>query len=610
MSILEVRNLSVQYHTGQESRQALDGISFSVGEGETVGIVGESGSGKSTAMLAVMRLLGDSADVSSDGITVCERPVQPGCDIAMILQDSLNCLNPAVKIGRQITETVRAHRKCTRREAKERAEELLDMAGIRSPKLRMGQYPFELSGGMRQRVAIAIALACEPRVIIADEPTTALDAAVQVQILHLLKRIVEDTGTSLLVVSHDMGVIAALCGRVYVMKAGRIIEAGSAEEIFYAPVHEYTKKLLRDTKGHKPFPAHLQEAHLQEPHLRGLHLREKPQPPLLRLEHVTKVFGTDEGIRDISMEIRAGEIYALAGESGSGKTTLARLLTGLLAPDSGKILYRGECLDAGKGKRAWNGKRIWNGKIQMVFQDAYGSLNPCLTVGQALGDALRAQGGKDSLTPAERRRRVEEMLCMAGLSPEDADRYPDEFSGGERQRIGIARALIPEPELLICDEAFSALDASTRKQVLDLLLSIQEKKKIACLFISHDLTLIRQVSSRISVLCRGRLVESGETKGVCSDPWHPYTKMLLNSILPPDPLKAGKVRPVFAEERIQGSDSGKGCPFAESCGYAMKCCFEEPPGSYHFGSRETACFLYSEKHTGKRAEGYTMTSQI
>lgn len=610
MSILEVRNLSVQYHTGQESRQALDGISFSVGEGETVGIVGESGSGKSTAMLAVMRLLGDSTDVSSDGITVCERPVQPGCDIAMILQDSLNCLNPAVKIGRQITETVRAHRKCTRREAKERAEELLDMAGIRSPKLRMGQYPFELSGGMRQRVAIAIALACEPRVIIADEPTTALDAAVQVQILHLLKRIVEDTGTSLLVVSHDMGVIAALCSRVYVMKAGRIIEAGSAEEIFYAPVHEYTKKLLRDTKGHKPFPAHLQEAHLQEPHLRGLHLREKPQPPLLRLEHVTKVFGTDEGIRDISMEIRAGEIYALAGESGSGKTTLARLLTGLLAPDSGKILYRGECLDAGKGKRAWNGKRIWNGKIQMVFQDAYGSLNPCLTVGQALGDALCAQGGKDSLTPAERRRRVEEMLCMAGLSPEDADRYPDEFSGGERQRIGIARALIPEPELLICDEAFSALDASTRKQVLDLLLSIQEKKKIACLFISHDLTLIRQVSSRISVLCRGRLVESGETKGVCSDPWHPYTKMLLNSILPPDPLKAGKVRPVFAEERIQGSDSGKGCPFAESCGYAMKCCFEEPPGPYYFGSRETACFLYSEKHTGKRAEGYTMTSQI
>ena len=214
MSILEVKNLSVQYHTGHGRKKALDKISFSVGKGEIAGIVGESGSGKSTAMLAVMGLLGDSAEVSSDGITVCERPVKPGHDIAMILQDSMNCLDPTVKIGRQIRETIRIHRKCTRREAEERAEELLDMAGIRAPKLRMRQYPFELSGGMRQRAAIAIALACEPRVIIADEPTTALDAAAQVQILHLLKRIVKDTGTSLLVVSHDMGVIAALCTRV------------------------------------------------------------------------------------------------------------------------------------------------------------------------------------------------------------------------------------------------------------------------------------------------------------------------------------------------------------------------------------------------------------
>ena len=600
MKVLDVQNLSVQYHTGQGHRQALDEVSFSVEKGGIAGIVGESGSGKSTAMLAVMGLLAENADVTADAIAVCGQQVVPGRDIAMVLQDSLSCLNPTVKIGRQITETIRAHKNCTRQEARERAEELLDLVGIRNPAQRMRQYPFELSGGMRQRTAIAIALACEPKLIIADEPTTAMDAAVQAQIIILLRRIVQDTGTSLLVVSHDMGVIAALCSRVYVMKAGRIIEAGSAEEIFYAPVHEYTKKLLRDTKGHKPIPTHPQEAHL----------RGKPQPPLLRLEHVTKVFGTDEGIRDVSMEIRAGEVYALAGESGSGKTTLARLLTGLLAPDDGKIMYRGECLDAGKGKRAWNGKSAWNGKIQMVFQDAYGSLNPCLTVGQALSEALRAQGGKDGLTPAERRRRVEEMLCMAGLSPEDADRYPDEFSGGERQRIGIARALIPEPELLICDEAFSALDASTRKQVLDLLLSIQKEKKIACLFISHDLALIRQVSSRISVLCQGRLAESGETNDVCSDPWHPYTKMLLNSVLPPDPLKAGKVRPVFAEEGTQGTDSGKGCPFAASCGYAMKCCFEETPGPYRFGSRETACFLYSEEHTGKRAEGYTMTSQI
>ena len=533
MSILEVKNLSVQYHTGHGRKKALDKISFAVGKGEIAGIVGESGSGKSTAMLAVMGLLGDSAEVSSDGITVCERPVKPGQDIAMILQDSMNCLDPTVKIGRQITETIRTHRKCTRREAEERAEELLDMAGIRTPKLRMRQYPFELSGGMRQRAAIAIALACEPRVIIADEPTTALDAAVQVQILHLLKRIVKDTGTSLLVVSHDMGVIAALCTRVYVMRSGEIIEEGSVEEIFYAPVHEYTKKLLRDTKGNKDIRPDVRE-----------------EPPLLRLEHVTKVFNTEEGIRDVSLEIRAGEVYALAGESGSGKTTLARLLTGLLAPDSGEILYRGERLDTG------NGKKSWNGKIQMVFQDSYGSLNPLSDCRTGFKRGSEDTGPKGQAAARGAPQKSGGNALYGRAFPGGCGRYPDEFSGGERQRIGIARALIPEPELLICDEAFSALDASTRKQILKLLLSIQKSRKIACLFISHDLALIRQVSSRISVLCRGRLAETGETKAVCSDPWHPYTKMLLNSVLPPDPLKAGKVRPAFAEENARETDSG------------------------------------------------------
>ena len=233
MKVLDVQNLSVQYHTGQGHRQALDEVSFSVEKGGIAGIVGESGSGKSTAMLAVMGLLAENADVTADAIAVCGQQVVPGRDIAMVLQDSLSCLNPTVKIGRQITETIRDHKYCTRQEARERAEELLDLVGIRNPAQRMRQYPFELSGGMRQRTAIAIALACEPKLIIADEPTTALDAAVQAQIILLLRRIVQDTGTSLLVVSHDMGVIAALCSRVYVMQSGRIIEQGTAEEIFY-----------------------------------------------------------------------------------------------------------------------------------------------------------------------------------------------------------------------------------------------------------------------------------------------------------------------------------------------------------------------------------------
>lgn len=587
MKVLDVQNLSVQYHTGQGHRQALDEVSFSVEKGGIAGIVGESGSGKSTAMLAVMGLHAENADVTADAIAVCGQQVVPGRDIAMVLQDSLSCLNPTVKIGRQITETIRAHKNCTRQEARGRAEELLDLVGIRNPAQRMRQYPFELSGGMRQRTAIAIALACEPKLIIADEPTTALDAAVQAQIILLLRRIVQDTGTSLLVVSHDMGVIAALCSRVYVMQSGRIIEQGTAEEIFYSPQQEYTKKLLRDARG-----------------IQRLRTGEKDSEVLLRLEHVTKVFDTKEGIRDISLEIRKGEIYALAGESGSGKTTLARILTGLLKPDSGRISYKGETLDAGTQAG------IRQGKIQMVFQDPYGSLNPCLTAGQALSEALKALSGtQGGMTPRERRRKAEEMLCMVGLSAEDADRYPEEFSGGERQRIGIARALISEPELLICDEALSALDAATRSQILELLLSIQKKRKIACLFISHDLALIRKISSRISVLYQGRLAETGDTREVCSDPWHPYTKLLLNAAPQPDLLKARRTRPVLPAETGQEKGS-RGCPFAEACGYTMKCCYNEVPGSYSFGSRKTACFLYSEEHTGKRAEGYQMTSQI
>ena len=584
MKVLDVQNLSVQYHTGQGKKKVLDKVGFSVEKGETAGIVGESGSGKSTAMLAVMGLLPENADVAADKITVCGQSVIPGQDIAMVLQDSLSCLNPTVKIGRQITETIRVHKKCTRQEAEERAEELLDMVGIRSPRLRMRQYPFELSGGMRQRTAIAIALACEPKLIIADEPTTALDAAVQAQILQLLKRIVEDTGTSLLVVSHDMGVIAALCGRVFVMQSGRIIEQGTAEDIFYSPQQEYTKKLVWDAKGNQYLPK-----------------RDRKEEVLLRLEHVSKVFGTKEGIRDISLEIRRGEFYALAGESGSGKTTLARILTGILKPDSGVISYKGEKLDA---KSAAG---VWRGKIQMVFQDPYGSLNPCLTAGQALREALKAHGG---MSHEERRKKAEEMLCMVGLSAGDADRYPEEFSGGERQRIGIARALISEPELLICDEALSALDTATRAQILELLLSIQRKKGIACLFISHDLPLIRKISGRISVLYRGRIAETGDTKEVCSDPWHPYTKLLLNAVPQPDLLKARRARPVFPAETAGEKERAEGCPFAGSCGYVMECCYAGIPEIYSFGSRKTACFLYSEKHTGKRTQGYQMTSQI
>lgn len=603
MSVLEVRNLNVQYHTEQAICQAVRGVSFSVEKGEIAGIVGESGSGKSTAMRAVMGLLKSNARVTADEIRVSGESPRPGRNIAMIFQDSLSCLNPSVRIGRQIAETVRVREGCTWREAKKRALELLDLVGIRQPRIRMRQYPFELSGGMRQRVVIAIALACRPDLIIADEPTTALDAAVQAQILLLLRRIVRETGTSLLLVSHDLGVIASMCGSVYVMHSGEIVESGCAEDIFYAPREEYTRKLLESAAG--------RTKDMRRPLSEGRPQADREEI-LLSLEHVTREYDSHEGVRDISLTLEAGKTYALVGESGSGKTTLARILSGILKPDSGSVLYRG---------REAEGSAC-TGKIQMVFQDPAASLNPCLTAGQTLEEALRAadRSGVErentrKMSPGEkkqiRRDRAAVMLEQVGLSEEDMGKYPGSFSGGQRQRIAIARALINGPELLICDEALSSLDAVTGSRILELLLRFQRERGISILFISHDLHTVRQVSSRVGVLYGGRLVESGRTKEVCSDPWHPYTRQLLEAVPEADPVRARKIRASHVQEQDRGEKkAGRGCPFAGQCGYAMDCCFEETPGNYSFGGRMVSCFLYSQEHSGRRGEGYTMTSQI
>lgn len=574
MSVLEVKNLCVQYHTDEGMRSAVSGFSLSIAEGETAGLVGESGCGKSTAVRSIMGMSAENALVSCDALTLeGEKPV-PGQNIAMIFQDSQNCLNPSVKIGRQITETVKNRRKCSRKEAKQRALELLDLVGIRNPGLRMKQYPFELSGGMRQRVVIAVVLACDPRLIIADEPTTALDAAVQAQILALLRRISRDTGTALLLVSHDMGVVASLCKRVYVMRKGQIVESGSSEDIFYSPEQEYTKRLIAQA-GRKRF----------------LPQKSKGET-LFRLEHLTKEYNTREGIRDISLELCRGEIFALAGESGSGKTTLARVLCGLLTADSGRVE------NLGRG----------NGNVQMVFQDPYGALNPCLSAGQALDEALR----KTVPDAALRQERAEGILRLTGLKDKVLNSYPRDLSGGERQRVGIARALVCEPELLICDEAFSSLDASARDRLLNLLLELQKEKSLTCLFISHDIKTVAQISGRMGVLYQGELVETGKTKAVCTDPWHPYTKQLLTSVPEPHPLRSARKKPVLMREDAakDGSSAQGGCPFARSCSYAMECCRREKPESYVFGERTVKCFLYSERHSGRRAGDYTMTSQI
>ncbi|MGC4019870.1 MAG: ABC transporter ATP-binding protein [Muricomes sp.] len=611
MSILRVQDLSVQFHDRYAKGETVQGITFAVEPGEIVGIVGESGSGKTTAMQAIMGLLPERAKVRCEKLLIEQEDITPPCyitpgskeqkayekkmsairgkQISMIFQDPFTCLNPTVKIGRQITETICVHNpKCSRQKAKERALELLDMAGIRQPLKRMNQYPFELSGGMRQRICIAIALACEPKLLIADEPTTALDATVQGQILQLLSRIARETGVSVLFVSHDLSVISSICSRVIVMQEGRILEEGTVEEIFSEPRQEYTRELIDRASQ-----------------IQKLSDSVVYQEPLLSVQHISKQYpakngwgfwGGTEAVKDVSFLINKGETYGLVGESGCGKTTLAGMIAGVHMPTEGYIQF--------KAKKLTQMDR----RIQMVFQDSYASLNPRMTIRETLEEPLLLN---TKFSAAERRRKVAETLNLVGLSLGDAQKYPRAFSGGQRQRIGIARALILEPELIVCDEPVSALDVSTQEQILELLKQIQRERQISTLFISHDLNAVKRISQRIGVMYGGHLVESGGTRNVYEDPWHPYTKTLLSAILTPNPRIARKKRGLWRVEEPRAEESpDTGCPFAHRCGYAMECCHTQELEAYSFEDREIACFLYSREHTGRRNDNYKMISQI
>ena len=621
MNLLKVENLSVQFHNRIGVKDAVKSISFEIEENGITGLVGESGSGKSTAMLALLGLLPEYASVSCDHMLFIDEDITPnisgdkkrrreyekkmenvrGSKISMIFQEPAAYLNDMVPIGKQITETILAHRKCSRCEAKEEAKELLDLVGISDPGQRMRQYSFEMSGGMCQRAAIAIALASHPKLLIADEPTTALDATIQGQILELLKRIAKETKTAVLLVSHDLGVVASACQRVMVMKEGRIVETGSIDEVFYYPQHPYTKKLLscsQNLEKAKKWP-----------------LDGKEKEPVLKLERVSKSYGVCEAIDEVSFEIYRGEMFGLVGESGCGKTTAAKLIAGLIRPGSGRIIYQGQNV-AVPGR--WRGRKKMT-DVQMVFQNPANALNPALTAGEMLEDALAASGRENKEVG---RKLIRDILEKVGIPSEDAGKYPHEFSGGQRQRLVIARALILEPRLLILDEPVAALDISIQTQILELLFRIQKEKKkeISSLLISHDLSVIKSMTQRMGVMYRGCMVEIGSTKEVCDSPWHPYTKALLASSLPPDPLRARKKRPVIWKHWEDGGKERKRvseeeqlqqkCPFAKCCGYRMEYCMRKRPEMYKFGGREVACFLYSEKYGALRSKGYKMTSQI
>ncbi|MFF0129587.1 dipeptide ABC transporter ATP-binding protein [Streptomyces mirabilis] len=517
MSLVEVTDLTV----GFGSLRAVDGLSFRLAKGAALGLVGESGSGKSTVASALLGLhRGTGADVGGS-LRVAGIDVQEASDAelrrlrggkaAMVFQDPLSSLDPYYAVGDQIAEVYRVHVKASRRSARARAVEVLDRVGIPDAARRARSRPHEFSGGMRQRALIAMALACEPDLLIADEPTTALDVTVQAQILDLLHTLREETGMGLLLVTHDVGVAAESVDEILVMRHGRAVEHGLVGAVLGAPAQAYTQELLGAVPrvdAPRTASAVTEEVVLEASGLRREFGRGK------------KAFAA---VDDVSLTIHRGETLGIVGESGSGKTTLGRMLVGLLEPTAGEI-------KPGGGVRP---------DVQMVFQDPVSSLNPRRSVGESIADPLRAQGERDE---GRIRGRVRELLERVGLEAAHYDRYPHEFSGGQRQRVGIARALAADPRVIVCDEPVSALDVTTQAQVIALLAELQRELGLALVFVAHDLAVVRQVSDRVAVMRRGRIVEYGPADEVYESPRDPYTKQLLAAVPALDPEVAARRR--------------------------------------------------------------------
>lgn len=528
--LLEVRDLSVEFHTLHGQVKAVQGVSFHLDPGETLVILGESGSGKSVSASAVMNLIDmPPGEITGGevlyrgksllGMTGEERRAINGAKIAMIFQDPLAHLNPVYSVGWQIIEMMTTHGTPSN-QAKQRAVELLKRVGIPDPETRMRAYPHQFSGGQRQRLMIAMALALKPDILIADEPTTALDVTVQAQILALLKELQVETGMGLLLITHDLGVVAEVADNVVVMNAGEIVETGPAAEVYANPQHAYTQRLIAAAPG---------RGKMAEP-------ASTPDKPLLRLESVTKNFGQFEALKAASMTVMPGEIVAIVGESGSGKSTLAKTLLRLEEPTSGEAFYKGRDLFKMSSKELFGVRR----EIQMVFQDPTQSLNPRMSVYDLISEAWAIH--PEILPKPKWRDRVAELLELVGLSADHAQRYPHQFSGGQRQRIAIARVLALEPKLVVCDEAVSALDVSIQAQVIDLLKGLRNDFGLSYIFIAHDLPVVRDFADRVVVMQGGRIVEEGTVREIFEAPKDDYTRALLAASLDPDPAVQAKRR--------------------------------------------------------------------
>ncbi|MFI1377413.1 dipeptide ABC transporter ATP-binding protein [Streptomyces longwoodensis] len=519
--LVEVTDLTVEFG----SLRAVDGLSFRLAQGGALALVGESGSGKSTVAAALLGLHRDTGARVGGSIEVAGTDVRwaseeelrrlRGGRAAMVFQDPLSSLDPYYAIGDQIAEVYRVHTRVSRRAARARAVEVLDRVGIPDAARRSRSRPHEFSGGMRQRTLIAMALACEPALLIADEPTTALDVTVQAQILDLLHTLREETGMGLLLVTHDVGVAAESVDEVLVMRHGRAVEHGPVGTVLGKPTQTYTRDLLAAVPR------------VDAPRAAS----PKPGEVILEATGLRREFGRGGkafwAVDDVSLTVRRGETLGVVGESGSGKTTLGRMLVGLLEPTAGEVRHEGH---ARMGVRP---------AVQMVFQDPVSSLNPRRSVGESIADPLRARGERDE---RRIRRRVTELLERVGLEGTHYDRYPHEFSGGQRQRVGIARALAADPRVIVCDEPVSALDVTTQAQVVSLLGELQRELGLALVFVAHDLAVVRQVSDRVAVMQRGRIVESGPADEVYDNPQDPYTKQLLAAVPALDPDVAARHR--------------------------------------------------------------------
>ena len=535
--LLSASNLSVEFTSRGKKIQAVKSLNFSVNKDQSLGIVGESGSGKSQTVLSIMGLLESNGRATGSvvfdkkeilGINAKNLNEIRGRNIGMVFQDPMSSLNPYISIGKQMSGVLKRHTKLNKNERKEKCIEMLDAVKIPSPSQRFDGFSFELSGGMRQRVMIASALLTGPKLLIADEPTTALDVTVQEQILDLLLEMKERFSMSLILITHDLGVVARSCQRVLVMKDGMEQETGTLEQVFYSPTADYTKELLSkskemslDTKA--PTTTKKQQDEITAKINKVSVLFPVPKQTIFSRQEYLRA------VDEVSLSIYEGEILGVVGESGSGKSTLAKNILRLIEPTTGTIDLFGTRLAELSKKEMKKARK----KMQVVFQDPYSSLNPRMTIFEVLSEPLNSFF--PGMTQDSIEQDVEAAILEVGLDVDFLGRYPHELSGGQCQRIAIARALMPKPQLLICDEAVSALDASIRAEIIDLLLNIKQKRKLTMIFIAHDLAVVKKICDRVIVMQKGKIVESGKTEDVFYNPKKPYTRRLLESVPVPDP---------------------------------------------------------------------------